>query len=116
MVVTKSDTLNQSRAIIGVITANYFPSRIPLSPITGFQVFSAFNWMILILFNVAIVNMLPSFPFDGDRYFATILNMLGVKNTKWPRIAASVMSLGLLLMSLVLIPSVRDHLLGALAN
>jgi membrane-associated protease RseP (regulator of RpoE activity) len=102
MVVTKSDTQNQSRAIIGVITANYFPSRIPLSPITGFQVFSAFNWMILILFNVAIVNMLPLFPFDGDRYFATILNMLGVKNTKWPRIAASVISLGLLLMSLVL--------------
>jgi len=58
--------------------------------------------MILILFNVAIVNMLPLFPFDGDRYFTTILNMLGVKNTKWPRIIASVISLGLLLMSLVL--------------
>lgn len=101
-VVTKSDTLNQSRAVIGVITANYFPSRIPVPPMTGFQLFSAFNWMILILFNVAIVNMLPLFPFDGDRYFATILNMLGVKNTKWPRIAASVISLSLLLMSLVL--------------
>ena len=101
-VVTKMDTLNQSRAILGIITANYFASRLPVSPITGFQMFSAFNWMILILFNVAIVNMLPLFPFDGDRYFTTILNMLGVKNTKWPRIIASVISLGLLLMSLVL--------------
>jgi len=102
VVVTKMDTLNQSRAILGIITANYFASRLPVSPITGFQMFSAFNWMILILFNVAIVNMLPLFPFDGDRYFTTILNMLGVKNTKWPRIIASVISLGLLLMSLVL--------------
>ena len=102
VVVTKMDTLNQSRAILGIITANYFASRLPVSPSTGFQMFSAFNWMILILFNVAIVNMLPLFPFDGDRYFATILNMLGVKNTKWPRIIASVISLGLLLMSLVL--------------
>jgi len=102
VVVTKMDTLNQSRAILGIITANYFASRLPVSPITGFQMFSAFNWMILILFNVAIVNMLPLFPFDGDRYFTTILNMLGVKNTKWPRIIASVISLGLLLMSLAL--------------
>ena len=102
VVVTKMDTLNQSRALLGIITANYFASRLPVSPITGFQMFSAFNWMILILFNVAIVNMLPLFPFDGDRYFTTILNMLGVKNTKWPRIIASVISLGLLLMSLVL--------------
>ena len=102
VVLTKMDTLNQSRAILGIITANYFASRLPVSPITGFQMFSAFNWMILILFNVAIVNMLPLFPFDGDRYFTTILNMLGVKNTKWPRIIASVISLGLLLMSLVL--------------
>ena len=102
VVVTKMDTLNQSRAILGIITANYFASRLPVSPITGFQLFSAFNWMILILFNVAIVNMLPLFPFDGDRYFTTILSMLGVKNTKWPRTIASVISLGLLLMSLVL--------------
>ncbi len=101
-IVTHSDPSNQTRAVLGIITTNYFASRVPGLPIvSAYQLFSAFNWMILILINVAIVNMLPLFPFDGDRYFDTVLRILGVKNTRLARISASAISLSLLVLSLV---------------
>ncbi len=56
----------------------------------------------MILLGVAAVNMLPLVPFDGDRYFDTILISLGVKNTKNVRTVASVVSLSLLSLNLVL--------------
>ena len=103
VVKTKQDSINQSRALLGVIGQTYLPSRISfLAPVTNFQLFTLLYWMQLITLSVGIVNMLPLFPFDGDRYFVTILNMLGVQNTKYPRIFASTISLALLVLSLVL--------------
>src|SRR3989449_10590209 len=103
VVKTKQDDINQSRALLGVIGQTYLPSRFPyLAPVTNFQLFTLFYWMQLITLSVGIVNMLPLFPFDGDRYFVTVLNMLGVKNTKYARIFASTVSLALLVLSLVL--------------
>jgi membrane-associated protease RseP (regulator of RpoE activity) len=98
----KSDT-NSSRALLGVRNQNYVPLRYQfLSPASGYQLATAFFWLNLILVNVALVNMLPLFPFDGDRYLDTVLGILGVKNTKIPRIVASVVALGLLLSNIVL--------------
>jgi membrane-associated protease RseP (regulator of RpoE activity) len=98
----KSDT-NSSRALLGVRNQNYVPLRYQfLSPASGYQLATAFFWLNLILVNVALVNMLPLFPFDGDRYVDTVLGILGVKNTKIPRIVASVVALGLLLSNIVL--------------
>jgi membrane-associated protease RseP (regulator of RpoE activity) len=81
----KSET-NATRAILGVQTANYVP----------------LSWMQLILLGVALVNMLPLFPFDGDRYLDTLLGVLGLKNTKNVRTVASVISLGLLGSNIIL--------------
>jgi membrane-associated protease RseP (regulator of RpoE activity) len=98
----KSDT-NSSRAILGVITANYVPLRYQFLPITSsYQLLTAFSWMQLILLGVALVNMLPLFPFDGDRYLDTVLGVLGLKNTKNVRAVASVISLGLLSSNIIL--------------
>jgi Zn-dependent protease len=58
--------------------------------------------MQLILLGVALVNMLPLFPFDGDRYLDTLLGVLGLKNTKNIRTVASVISLGLLGSNIIL--------------
>jgi membrane-associated protease RseP (regulator of RpoE activity) len=98
----KSDT-NMSRAILGVQTANYVPLRYQFLPVTStYQLLTAFSWMQLILLGVALVNMLPLFPFDGDRYLDTLLGVLGLKNTKNVRTVASVISLGLLGSNIIL--------------
>jgi membrane-associated protease RseP (regulator of RpoE activity) len=98
----KSDT-NSSRAILGVITANYIPLRYQFLPVqSSYQLLTAFSWLQLILLGVALVNMLPLFPFDGDRYFDTMLGVLGLKNTKNVRTVASVISLGLLSSNIIL--------------
>ncbi len=97
----KSDT-NSSRAILGIYTTDYVPVRYNfLSIQSTYQLWTAFFWLQLILLNVALVNMLPMFPFDGDRYFDTLLGILGVKKTAPFRTAASVISLGLLLSNLI---------------
>ncbi len=102
-VVTGKSDVNSSRAIIGVINQNYFPLRNQfLSVYSSYQLFTALGWMQLILLGVALVNMLPLFPFDGDRYFDTMLNVLGVKNTKNLRAGASIVSLALLGSNIVL--------------
>ena len=98
----KSDT-NSSRAILGVQTANYVPLRYQFLPVvSSYQLLTAFGWMQLILLGVALVNMLPLFPFDGDRYLDTLLSVLGLKNTKNIRTVASVISLGLLGSNIIL--------------
>jgi len=98
----KSDT-NSSRAILGVQTANYVPLRYQVLPVvSSYQLLTAFGWMQLILLGVALVNMLPLFPFDGDRYLDTLLGVLGLKNTKNIRTVASVISLGLLGSNIIL--------------
>ncbi len=98
----KSDT-NSSRAILGIYSQNFVPLRYDFLPNQSeYQLARAFFWLQLILLNVALINMLPMFPFDGDRYFDTLLGVLGVKNTRPVRTIASVVSLGLLLSNLVL--------------
>ncbi len=98
----KSDN-NATRAILGVQTANYVPLRYQFLPVTStYQLLTAFSWMQLILLGVALVNMLPLFPFDGDRYLDTLLGVLGLKNTKNVRTVASVISLGLLSSNIIL--------------
>jgi len=98
----KSDA-NSSRAILGVQTANYVPLRYQFLPVvSSYQLLTAFGWMQLILLGVALVNMLPLFPFDGDRYLDTLLGVLGLKNTKNIRTVASIISLGLLGSNIIL--------------
>ena len=94
---------NASRAVLGISVANYYPTRLAiLSVPAAYQLLTALNWLSLILLGVALVNMLPLFPFDGDRYFDTVLGLAKVKNTKYIRIIASLVSLSLLLSNLIL--------------
>lgn len=101
---THADTpTNKSRAVIGIMPFDYFPLRLPLIPNQpSFYLFNIFRWNGIILLGVGVVNMLPLFPFDGDRYFDTILGRIGVKNTKRVRTIASLVSLSLLLSNLIL--------------
>ena len=105
-IVTQPSPSNSSRATIGIFTFDYYKPRAQFIPISGpYHFFNTLQWMSLILLGVALVNMLPMVPFDGDRYFDTVLNVLGLKNpskAKRVRTVTSLISLGLLLSNLLL--------------
>jgi membrane-associated protease RseP (regulator of RpoE activity) len=102
-ILTQPATANSTRATIGIFTFNYYQPRASFLPVSlPFQFYNTLQWMSLILLGVALVNMLPMVPFDGDRYFDTILSRLGLKNTKNARTIASITSLGLLGSNLIL--------------
>jgi len=94
---------NSTRAFMGVSTFQYFAPRWSGASVQfPFQLYSQLNWLLIILLGVGIVNMLPMLPFDGDRYFDTLLSVAGLKNTKKARTAMSIVSLGLLGSNLIL--------------
>jgi hypothetical protein len=96
---------NASRATVGVYPYNYYAPRLNFLPIRlPYDLANTFRWMNVILIGVGLVNMLPMVPFDGDRYFDTILASLGLGNVrrKYVRTAASVIALSLLSLNLVL--------------
>ena len=102
-VITQPAEGNASRAFLGINSSPYFATRIPtLLPPASHYLFNTLQWMQILLLGIGLVNMLPLFPFDGDRYFDTILSRLGLKNTKPVRTIASLLSLGLLASNLVL--------------
>ena len=99
---TTSAPDNNTRAFLGINSAPYFAPNIAfLIPPLSFHLFNTLQWTEIILLGVGLVNMLPLFPFDGDRYFDTILGRLGLKNTKPARTIASLLSLTLLGSNLV---------------
>lgn len=106
LITTQASPTNSSRATIGIFTFNYYQPHASFIPISGpYQFYTLLQWLSLILLGVALVNMLPMVPFDGDRYFDTILTGLGLKNARVNKIirtTASLISLGLLLSNLIL--------------
>jgi membrane-associated protease RseP (regulator of RpoE activity) len=102
-ILTQPSPTNSSRATIGIYVFNYYQPRASFLPVSlPYQYYETLSWMALILLGVALVNMLPMFPFDGDRYFDTILTRLGMKNTKNARTIMSIVSLILLGSNLIL--------------
>lgn len=105
-IVTQPSPSDPNRATIGIFTFDYYQPRASFLPVSGpYHFFNTLQWMSLILLGVALVNMLPMVPFDGDRYFDTVLGVLGLKNpqkVKRVRTVTSLISLGLLLSNLIL--------------
>jgi membrane-associated protease RseP (regulator of RpoE activity) len=102
-ILTQPSPTNSSRATIGIYVFPYYQPKASFLPVSlPYQYYETLSWMSLILLGVALVNMLPMFPFDGDRYFDTILTRLGMKNTKNARTIASTASLLLLGSNLIL--------------
>ena len=53
-------------------------------------------WISIVFVSVAIINMLPLYMFDGDRFLDCLLKALGIGRTKEIRIVASSASLAIL--------------------
>ncbi|MEM3653619.1 MAG: M50 family metallopeptidase, partial [Candidatus Bathyarchaeia archaeon] len=81
---------NSSRAIIGIYSFNYYEPRFELLPAQiPYHLYMLENWMQTIFISVALINMLPLYPLDGDRFLDAVLKMLSIKKTKRIRIMIS---------------------------
>ena len=104
-IITQPGPDNSSRATIGIFTFPYYKPVASFLPVSvPYHFYNTLSWMSLILLGVALVNMLPMFPFDGDRYFDTLLTIVRVPGwlRKYVRIGASLASLSLLGLNLIL--------------
>jgi membrane-associated protease RseP (regulator of RpoE activity) len=99
-IVTKADPKNSSRGIMGVspirdlITYSgrysFLPDDLP------YHLLRAEFWTSIVFISVAVINMMPLYMFDGDRFLETILKALGIPRTKEIRMFASSASLAIL--------------------
>ena len=99
-IVTEADPKNSSRGIMGVTPLRDFitySSRFPLLPDSlPYHLLRVEFWTSIVFVSVAIINMLPLYMFDGDRFLETLLKALGVGRTREVRIFATGVSLAIL--------------------
>ncbi|MGA8857948.1 MAG: site-2 protease family protein [Candidatus Bathyarchaeia archaeon] len=100
---TGVDQTNSSHAIIGIggLTDNvvYNPKVQGWSSEFPPALLHAEFWLSVVLISVALINMLPMYPFDGDKFLDTALNVLGITKTKQIRAAANLAAYTLLFLN-----------------
>jgi membrane-associated protease RseP (regulator of RpoE activity) len=101
----QADPENENRSIIGVYTADHYeyepkmkflPENLPQ------HIINAEMWIYIVSLSVALVNMLPFYPLDGDKFFCTVLKSLAFKRVKEIRILANAASIAILGLNLTL--------------
>jgi membrane-associated protease RseP (regulator of RpoE activity) len=92
------------RAVIGLSPGlDYHPLRFDSDRITSANSYLTFYWTFLAAFSVAVFNMLPAFPFDGEKFLFHFLEDHVEKNKRLSlRILINVIFWGLLVSNMVL--------------
>jgi len=103
-ITTAASVTNRSRAIIpGILVgSSYHPNMLGLDQYTGIHLFWALFWMHLLGVNVAIFNMLPAFPFDGERILYYPLASLVKKRKRELRLTLNIFAWGLFVLNIAL--------------
>ena len=102
LVTIKTENLS-GRAIIGIYGLDYHPSRIGLDRITTANAYLTLYWTFVAAFSVAVFNMLPAFPFDGEKFlYYSLADYVKEKNRLRLRVLINVIFLGLLVSNVVL--------------
>jgi membrane-associated protease RseP (regulator of RpoE activity) len=102
-IITAAAEENKSRAIIGVFqVSTYSPNRLGLDQYTGYHLSWALFWIHLLSLSVAIFNMIPLYPFDGERFLYYPLERLMGKQKLKLRKISNVLFLGLLAGNMIL--------------
>jgi membrane-associated protease RseP (regulator of RpoE activity) len=100
---TGVDPNNSSHAIIGISglvdDIVYQPKGPLISSSFPNVLLHAEYWLSIVLVSVALINMLPMYPFDGDKFLETALNIFGIGKTKEIRIVANGAAYGILLLN-----------------
>ncbi|WP_455363447.1 site-2 protease family protein, partial [[Eubacterium] cellulosolvens] len=99
-VTTKPDPNNASRGIMGISPLRdliTYSGRFPFLPDgLPYHLLRVEFWMSIVFLSVAVINMLPLYMFDGDRFLEAMLKALGVEQTKGIRTFATSASLAIL--------------------
>ncbi len=108
-----TNQMNSSIGYIGIIGVDYWEPKpgwewIPGGPMFAFHAAMLLQWTFIILFSVAIFNLLPIPMLDGDKLLSNALS-LRIKDEKkiqmimWPiRIIALIIVLGSMILSLIM--------------
>jgi membrane-associated protease RseP (regulator of RpoE activity) len=98
-----TENLN-GRAVIGLSYGlDYHPSRLGFDRVVSANVYLMFYWTFVAAFSVAVFNMLPAFPFDGEKFLFYLLEDRVEKSRRFSlRVLISVVFLGLLFANMVL--------------
>jgi len=87
----------------GILYSNYYPLRIlEISPIVTINLYMFLNWLSLIAGSVAIFNMLPLYPFDGDKFVYYLLENVVKKRLREARIFYNIVCFGLIALNIAL--------------
>ncbi|MDQ1279029.1 MAG: hypothetical protein QG670_289 [Thermoproteota archaeon] len=103
-IVTEVNPSNLSRGFIGVEDlSNYYPLRLgEFSSFFSYNIYMFFNWSAFLMVNLAIFNMLPLFPLDGEAYVYSILREKVKKGLTPIRIFINSFCLGLIGLNMIL--------------
>jgi len=97
-------TINGSdgRAIIGLAYfLNYFQGRLSLGHIADIYAHLTLTWLLLLGIAIGIFNMLPAFPFDGDKLLYYSLKKITKRELRTVRIVVSLVCFGLIAANLI---------------
>lgn len=101
---TGVDQNNSTRALIGISSLTdqiVYNPRLPfLSSEFPTILLRAEFWLSIVLISVALINMLPMYPFDGDKFLETALNIFGIKRTKGIRSVANAAAYSVLVLNI----------------
>jgi len=103
-ITTAADPNNSSRPILGIIQsfAPYRQNRLGLDQYSGIHMFWALFWIYLLGINLAIFNMLPAFPFDGEKVLYYTLANLVKKRKRELRWTLNILTWGLFVLNVAL--------------
>jgi membrane-associated protease RseP (regulator of RpoE activity) len=104
-VVTDSDPNNSSKARLGITLTDYIeyiPRYSFISADFRLWLFRFEFWGTVAFMSVALLNMLPVYPFDGDKFLESILKASGIRNIRVARVAANAFALGILILNFAL--------------
>jgi len=105
-ITTAADPDNSTRAIIGLpaggLGASYRPNKLGLEQYTGINLYWTLFWTYAFAFGIAVVNMLPMYPFDGERILYYPLERFVKKRKRELRISITAFTLGLFALNIII--------------
>jgi membrane-associated protease RseP (regulator of RpoE activity) len=94
---------SDGRAIIGLVNAlNYFQGKLSLGHVVDIHVYLTLTWLLLMGIAIGVFNMLPAFPFDGDKFLYYSLKKVTQRDLHIVRIVVSLACFGLIAANLIL--------------
>lgn len=80
---------------------NYHESRLGLGSSLNIHLYLTLYWSFTVFLSIAVMNMLPLYPFDGERFLYTLLRRF-TGSERWLQIAINVFSLCLIAANMIM--------------